>query len=128
MPSLVYVRHPNRPAARFPRILETLLDMNRAGYAEAVTECIRMCRDLWQHGRDSRYAKPLRHLPGAWELKPTTRGGFRGGARVYFFWLTDGRPVLTSAEYKPPGANANEDLLDELVDIAEAVQKGEITV
>lgn len=127
MPPLVYVRHPNRPAARFPRILETLLEMNRAGYSEAVTECIRMCRDLWQHGRGSRYAKPLRHLPGAWELKPTTRGGFRGGARVYFFWLSDGRPVLTGAEYKPPGANANDDLLDELVDMAEAVRKGEIT-
>lgn len=100
--------------------------MNRAGHGEAVIECIRMCRDLWQHGRNSRYLKPLKYLPGAWELKPTTRGGLRGGARVYLFWLSDGRPVLTGAEYKAPDAQADEDLLDELVDIAEAVKKGEL--
>lgn len=86
-----------------------------------------MCRDLRLEGRHSRYAKSLRHLPGAWELKPTTRGGLRGGARVYFLWLADGRPLLTGAEYKPPGAGADEDLLDELVDIAEAVKKGVLT-
>ena len=125
MPPLVYVRHPSRPAAKFPRILETLLTMNRAGHGEAVGECIRMCRDLWLHGRECRYVKPLKYLPGAWELKPTTRGGQRGGARVYFFWLSDGRPVLTGAEYKAPGSEASDDLLDELVDIAEAVKKGE---
>ena len=124
MPALVYAHHPRRPGATYPRIIETLLGMNRAGYALAVTEYIRMCRDLRDHGHESRYAKPLRHLPGAWELKPTTRGGQRGGARVYFFWLSDGRPLLTGAEYKAPGADANDDLLDELVDIAEAVKKG----
>lgn len=124
MPALVYARHPLRPGAAYPRIIETLLDMNRAGHAGAVTECIRMCRDLQEHGHESRYAKPLRHLPGAWELKPTTRGGLRGGARVYFFWLGDGRPLLTGAEYKAPGLQADDDLLDELVDIAEAVKQG----
>lgn len=127
MPALVYTRHPRRLAARHPRIIETLLAMNRAGHVEAVTECIRMCRDLRASGHQSRYAKPLRHLPGAWELKPTTRGGLRGGARVYFLWLGDGRPLLTGAEYKAPGAEADEDLLDELVDIAEAVKKGVLT-
>lgn len=124
MPALVYTRHPQRLTARHPRIIETLLDLNRAGHGEAAAECIRMCRDLWINGHDSRYAKPLRHLPGAWELKPTTRGGLRGGARVYFLWLSDGRPLLTGAEYKEHGAGAAENLLDELVDIAEAVRKG----
>jgi len=110
--------------ARHPRIIEALLELNQAGYAETVAECIRMCRDLRATGHESRYAKPLRHLPGAWELKPTTRGGLRGGARVYFLWLSDGRPLLTGAEYKEPGAPADDDLLDELVDIAEAVKRG----
>lgn len=127
MPVLVYTRHPRRLAARHPRIIETLLAMNRAGHREAVAECIRMCRDLREAGRHSRYAKPLKYLPGAWELKPTTRGGQRGGARVYFLWLRDGRPLLTGAEYKAPGAEADEDLLDELVDIAEAVKRGVLT-
>lgn len=127
MPALVFTHHPRRLTARHPRIIETLLDMNRAGHGEAVTECIRMCRDLRASGHQSRYAKPLRHLPGAWELKPTTRGGLRGGARVYFLSLGDGRPLLTGAEYKQPGAEADEDLLDELVDIAEAVKKGVLT-
>lgn len=127
MPDLVYTRHPGRLQARHPRIIETLLEMNHAGYAEAVTECIRMCHDLWEHGHTSRYAKALGHLPGAWELKPTTRGGFRGGARVYFLWLGDGRPLLTGAEYKEPGAPANDALLDELVDIAQALKEGVLT-
>lgn len=86
-----------------------------------------MCRDLSNEGRISRYAKPLKYLPGAWELKPTTRGGLRGGARVYFFWLADGRPLLTAAEYKAPGASPNDNLLDELLEIAEAVRKGVLT-
>lgn len=124
MPPLVFSRHPQRLGARHTRIIETLLAMNAAGYVPAVSECIRMCRDLLEQGHESRYAKPLRHLPGAWELKPTTRGGLRGGARVYFFWLGDGRPLLTGAEYKQPGAEADDALLDELVDIAEAVKKG----
>lgn len=126
MLALAYTRHPRRLSARYPWIIETLLDMNRAGYAGAVTECIRMCRDLREAGHTSRYAKPLRHLAGAWELKPTSRGGQRGGARVYFLWLGDGRPLLTGAEYKAPGAGADDDLLDELVDIAEAVKRGDL--
>jgi hypothetical protein len=124
VPPLIYSRHPDRLRARHTRIVETLLAMNQAGHGVAVSECIRMCRDLRASGHDSRYAKPLRHLPGAWELKPTTRGGLRGGVRVYFFWLGDGRPLLTGAEYKAPGAGASDALLDELVDIADAVKKG----
>jgi hypothetical protein len=127
VPALVYSRHPARLRAQHTRIVETLLIMNQAGHAVAVSECIRMCRDLRASGHDSRYAKPLRHLPGAWELKPTTRGGLRGGARVYFFWLGDGRPLLTGAEYKVPGAGASDALLDELVDMVYAVKQGVLT-
>lgn len=67
---------------------------------------------------------PCGTCPARGNLGPTTRGGLRGGARVYFFWLGDGRPLLTGAEYKAPGLQADDDLLDELVDIAEAVKKG----
>lgn len=98
--------------------------MNAAGHGDAVSECIKMCKDLRAAGHNSQFVKALGHIPGGWELKPNTKGGLRGGARVYFFWLGDGRPLLTGAEYKRQGDPADEDLLDELVDIAEAVKKG----
>ncbi|AZI45337.1 hypothetical protein EHF33_20725 (plasmid) [Deinococcus psychrotolerans] len=127
MPDLVYTRHPERLQKRHTRIIETLIAMNSAGYKDCVTECIRMCKDLRANGRQSQFVKPLKYFPGAWELKPNIRGGLKGGARVYFIWLSDGRPLLVSAEYKQNGADADDDLLDELVEIAEAVKKGVLT-
>ena len=76
-----------------------MLAMRQAGQREAVTAIIRMVKDLKQSGRESRYALPLKGLP-LWELKTRSRGGEKGGARVYFFWTSDSVPILCGAETK----------------------------
>lgn len=80
-------------------VVRDLLAMRSAGQQEAITAIIQMVRDLKQSGRESRYALPLKGLP-IWELKTRSRGGEKGGARVYFFWTRDGIPVLCGAETK----------------------------
>ena len=86
-----------------------------------------MRRDLRTSGRDSQFVKKLAYLPGVWELKPNVRGGLRGGARAYFFWLLAGQPLLVSAEYKQQGQQADLKLLGEVVEVAEAVQSAQRT-
>lgn len=124
MPALVYVRLPTRPKARHVRIIECLLEMNRAGHRDAVWQCIRLCQDVRRHGHKSHHVVSLKGFPGLCELKPTTRTGERGGARVYFFWLSDGRPVLVNAELKANGADPNEALIEEAYDVLIAVKTG----
>lgn len=126
MPPLVYARLPTRLKARHVRIIECLLAMNRAGYRDAVWQCIKLCQDVRQHGHQSRFVVSLKGYPGLCELKPSTRTGERGGARVYFFWLSDGRPVLVNAEVKANGADPDEALLEEAYDVLIAVKTGRL--
>lgn len=100
--------------------------MNRAGQRDAVWQCIKLCQDVREHGHESRFVYSLKGYPGISELKPATRGGERGGARVYFFWLTDGRPVLVNAEVKAEGADPNEALIEEAYDALLAVKTGRL--
>ncbi len=100
--------------------------MNRAGYRNTVWQCIKLCQDVRQHGYQSRYVVSLKGFPGLCELKPTTRTGERGGARVYLFWLSDGRPVLVNAEVKANGADPDEALLEEAYDVLIAVKTGRL--
>lgn len=126
MPPLVYVHLPNRLREQHVRIVECLLEMNRAGHRDAVWQCIKLCQDVREHGHESRFVHSLKGYPGISELKPTTRGGERGGARVYFFWLADGRPVLVNAEVKAEGAGSNEALIEEAYDALLAVKTGRL--
>lgn len=107
-------------------IMECLLAMNRAGHRDAVWQCIKLCQDVREHGHQSRYVFSLKGFAGISELKPSTRTGERGGARVYFFWLADGRPVLVNAEFKENGADANEALIEEAYDTLIAVKTGRL--
>ncbi len=100
--------------------------MNRAGYRDAVWQCIKLCQEVREYGHQSRFVVSLRGYPGISELKPSTRTGERGGARVYLFWLADGRPVLVNAELKADGAGANEALIEEAYDALLAVKAGRI--
>lgn len=126
MPPLVYVRLPTRLRARHVRLIECLLDMNRAGHRDAVWQCIKLCQDVREHGHQSRFVVSLKGYPGISELKPSTRTGERGGARVYLFWLADGRPVLVNAELKADGAGPNEALIEEAYDALLAVKAGRL--
>lgn len=86
----------NRPEARHPCIIEDLLEVTDA---HALTAMIEMLTDLHQHGQESRYAKKLEGLP-LWELKTRSRGGPKGGARVYFTFTGHGEALLINAEVK----------------------------
>lgn len=87
----------NEPNGTQTLVVRDLLAMRATGQRAAVTAIIRMVRDLKAAGRDSRNAIPLKGV-ALWELKTRSRGGEKGGARVYFFWRVDGIAVLCGAE------------------------------
>lgn len=60
---------------------------------------IKMISDLTKHGRESRYLEKLKSSP-IWELKSTSRGGQKGGARVYGFLTTEGDAGIVNCEIK----------------------------
>jgi hypothetical protein len=95
----LYARHPFRLSAKHPRIIEDLLELIYQGKQEAVNAIILMLEDFYIQGIESRFCKKLQGLP-IWELKTRSRGGLKGGARVYFFFLENNRAVLINAEYK----------------------------
>lgn len=114
-----------RPGDTSSMVVRDLLSMRRAGKREAVTAIIRMVRDLKEHGRGSRYALALKDLP-IWELKTRSRGGEKGGARVYFFWTLDGVPILCGAEVKE-GDSPDATLLKEALAAFLQFKRGEGT-
>ena len=57
-----------------------------------------MLKDLHEQGEKSRFIKALKGLP-ILELKSTTRGRQKGGARVYFFYADNGA-VICNCEVK----------------------------
>jgi hypothetical protein len=69
-----------------------------AGRQEAVDAIVEMLTDFHDFGTSSRFAQKLRNTP-LWELKTRSRGGLKGGARVYFF-VVDEKLVVVNAEYK----------------------------
>ena len=78
---LIEPRHPNRLNAKYPLIIENLLEISQANHQEALNAIIQMLEDLVQNELTSRYAKTLEETP-IWELKTRSRGGIKGGARV----------------------------------------------
>ena len=103
---LLEPRHPDLFEATHPRIVEDLIAIAEAGHQEALRAIVLMLEDLSEHGLKSRYAKVLKGTP-IWELKTRSRGGIKGGSRVYWFPLLvdDGEHqetvgVLVNAEVK----------------------------
>jgi hypothetical protein len=94
----VQVLQAHRPGHARSMVVEDLLTMRRAGQHDAVRAIIGMVGDLKANERDCRYLKALAGTP-IWELKTRARGGQKGGARVYLYWLNN-QPVLCGAEVK----------------------------
>jgi hypothetical protein len=89
----------DRPQARHPIIIEDLLEI-ADGYPQVVVNSmVVMLRDLYQNGRDSRFISKLHDLPLS-ELKTRSRGGAKGGARVYFAFTNQGEAIIINAEVK----------------------------
>jgi hypothetical protein len=81
-----------------------------------------MMQDLYQNGRNSRYLFSLKGLP-VWELKTASRGGVKGGARVYLFLTPHNQAVLVNCEVKS-GNEADETKLEEVLEIIAATSQG----
>lgn len=92
-------RHPNALEARHPILIDELLALRKRGKRRAVSTIIEMVRDLKAYGRDSRYLVAMKGLPIC-ELKSRSRGGERGGARVYLFLTEHDEAGLVTCEVK----------------------------
>jgi hypothetical protein len=122
MQSLVLARLPNRPEAKHPKIIEDLLSIAKDGHIQALKSIIEMLEDFHQFGQDSRYAKKFTGYP-IWELKTSSRGGIKGGARVYFFFLETTEAVLVNAEVKSENA-PSQTKIKEVLQVYKAVEAG----
>jgi hypothetical protein len=115
--------HPDRLDARHPRLIEDLREMADAGGPGALAMAIDMLRDLHRPGHRSRFARKLQGLP-LWELKPLSRGGKKGGVRVYFTFIeTTATAMLFNAEVKS-GDSPNEAKFREALEILTAFRDG----
>jgi hypothetical protein len=103
--------------AKNPRLIEDLQNLP----SEAILGVIKMMGDFYEFGLESRYVKKLQGLP-VWELKTQSRGGVKGGTRVYFFVSGDDA-VFVNCEVKDddtPSVNK----LKEVAQLALAHAKG----
>lgn len=82
-----------------PLILIEMQTLNETGQSEAVKAMIRMLADLRTNGRQSRFVRALKGLP-IFELKTASRGGLKGGARVYLFFSDDDAAHIVNCEVK----------------------------
>jgi hypothetical protein len=89
---------------------------------ESVNSIILMLQDFYQNGRDSRYLEKLKNLP-LHELKTRSRGGQKGGARVYLFLTNDGEAVIVNAEIKT-GHKPDDQKLEEVAIVLRAYRLG----
>lgn len=92
------LHQPKRLGHHESALIEDLLELVAQGQQTAVDAIVQMLEDLVTHGLESRYAKKMQRLP-IWELKTRSRGGEKGGARVYFF-VHQGLAYVVNAETK----------------------------
>ncbi len=90
---------PTRLDALHPLLIENLLEFAESGLQNAVDTSIEMLSDFHQNDMDSRYLKKLIGLP-FWELKTRSRGGIKGGVRIYLF-IANNTAYCVNAEIKP---------------------------
>ncbi len=110
-------RHPNRLTSEHTILIENLLEMALSGHQEAVNAIVEMLTDVHIFGISSRFAQKLKNTP-LWELKTRSRGGLKGGARVYFFVVNE-ELIVVNAEYKT-GNDPNQQKLFEAIIVLRA--------
>jgi len=115
-------RHPDSLDSKHPILIEEMLALRKAGKRQVVVGIIEMVRDLREHGRDSRYLLAMKGFP-IYELKSRSRGGEKGGTRVYLFLTEHDEAGLVTCEVKS-GARPNRAKLKLTVRLAVAHQQG----
>lgn len=88
-----------RPGSVHSSLIEDLLELVANNRQDAVDAAIIMLEDLHEFGLLSRYVKKLHGLP-LWELKTRSRGGVKGGVRVYFF-VQENQANVINVDVKP---------------------------
>lgn len=115
-------RHPNRLNAPHPIIIENLLEMVHNNQQPSINSLIIMLQDLYSNGRNSRYLEKFKTLP-FYELKTRSRGGQKGGARVYLFLTNNDEAIIVNAEIKTGNA-PNPQKLEEVAIVLRAYRLG----
>ena len=119
-------RDPQHLTAPNPIIIEEFLVFEAAGKQEGVAMHIKMLADLHEKGRDSRYLEKMKSLP-IWELKSASRGGEKGGARVYLFMIGSGElepdAGIVNCEIKEADA-PDGGKLETVLEVLDAFQRG----
>lgn len=82
-----------------PVLIEEFLALVKAGKIGAVSAMIKMLADFRKHGRESRYLRKMTGFSIA-ELKTQSRGGSKGGSRVYLFFTEDDDAAVVNCEVK----------------------------
>jgi hypothetical protein len=96
-------RHPDRLDAARPILLQEFLLLALEGHSEALSTMIAMLDDPYRHGRESRHLRKLKNLP-LFELRSASRGGEKGGCRIYIFFLANGDAGIVNCEVKQDSA------------------------
>lgn len=115
-------RHPKRLEAKHPILIDELLDLELHGKQAAVTMMLEMLQDLHEKGRDCRYLHKLTGTP-LWELKSASRGGEKGGSRVYLVLLADDEAGIVNCEVKA-GVTADREKLRVGLEVVVAYKRG----
>lgn len=115
-------RHPNRRTAERTIIIDQFLELVIDGKVEALSMMIAMLQDLHQHGRNSRYLEKLKKLP-LYELKSASRGGEKGGSRIYLFFLANDDAGVVNCEVKD-GSSPDPMKLEAALEVLVAYQNG----
>lgn len=127
MARIAYPFDPDYLDAPYPPLVEDLVELKLRGYHESVREVIKMVAALKKQGSRSGFLKKLKGSP-LLELKPNSRGGQKGGVRVYLFQgVTEDDEelfLLCRAEWKQ-GNQASESLLEDTAYILLAYKNGD---
>lgn len=119
---LLLARRPERLSARHPLIIEEFLELVQNGQTEALGMMITMLSDLHRRGRKSRYLRNLAGTP-IWELKSRSRGGAKGGSRVYLFLNEHDEAGIVNCEDKASD-QANTQKLKVVLQVIKAYKAG----
>ncbi len=121
MAIIAYPYLPNKLEDVYPPLVTDLIHLKRSGHHECIQQMVRMVADLKNFGTESRFFKGLGGP--LVELKARSRGGDKGGARIYLFRGVGNTFFLCRAECKHDN-QADAILLADTVEIASAYRNG----
>ncbi len=122
---IAYPFDPDDLQAKNPPFVQDLLELKHGGYIDTISEISKMVAALKEQGNECGFLKKLKGTPIS-ELKSHSRGGQKGGARVYLFEGLRSRDNIQvflpcRAEWKPDNA-PNQEMLEDTAYILAAIQ------